>query len=231
MTLGNDAGPSDSLRSPLDHALRNGAGPSDSLRSPLDHALRNGAGPSDSLRSPLDHALRLVQMAGWMGTGKSTIARAVSTNQVFVVLDHDTTKSALLVAGVPHPPAGAASYEILFRLAEDLLRQGHSVLIDSPSLYSSIPDRGLAIAHIVGARYYFVECNCPDNLSESRLLDRNSRLSQVATQADATAIRNDPARVPHRPDFGALMIDTSRNIDQCVQEILHYLDGPGVSSN
>ena len=64
----------------------------------------------------------LMQMAGWMGVGKSTLPRRWRTPSTAVIIDHDTTKSALLDAGVPHPPAGAASYEVVFRLAEDLLR-------------------------------------------------------------------------------------------------------------
>ena len=34
---------------------------------------------------------------------KSTIARAVGTELGGVVLDYDTTKTAILAAGVPHP--------------------------------------------------------------------------------------------------------------------------------
>ena len=111
-------------------------------------------------------------MAGWMGTGKPTIAAAVAREVRFVVLAHDTTKSALLTAGVPHPPAGAASYEIFFNVAEDLLVQEHSVIIDSPSLYPFVPERGLALAARLGVRYYFVERRCPQRLAKTGLTDR-----------------------------------------------------------
>lgn len=94
----------------------------------------------------------LLQMAGWMGTGKSTIAVQVGAETGAVVIDHDTTKTAILAAGVPHPPAGAASYEVVFALTRELLAQGHSVIIDSPSVYASIPERGMAAAAATGAR-------------------------------------------------------------------------------
>ena len=171
---------------------------------------------------------QLLQMAGWKGTGKSTVAAAVARQRPLVVLDHDTTKSALLAAGVPSPPAGAASYEVLFGLAEDVLRQGHSVIIDSPSLYPSIPERGLAIARRLGVGYYFAECICPDQLAESRLDNRDARLSQVADRTDASAIRRDPGRTPHRPEQGAISIDTTTAIDDCVGDIVRYLTGTGV---
>ena len=56
----------------------------------------------------------LMQMSGWMGSGKSTIATAFGRETGAVVLDHDTTKTAVMAVGIAHPPAGAASYEVLF---------------------------------------------------------------------------------------------------------------------
>ena len=164
-----------------------------------------------------------------MGSGKSTIAAVLARELRVVVLDHDTTKSALLAANVPHPPAGAASYEMLFGVAEDLLAQGHSVAIDSPSLYPSIPERGIAMARRSGVRYHFIECHCSDELAATRLTSRRNRASQVASTIAAEAVRRDPGRAPHRPKHGVLTLDTDRDLDTCVREVLAYLDGPGVS--
>ena len=169
----------------------------------------------------------LMQMAGWMGTGKSSLASAVASTVSAVILDHDTTKSALLAAGVPHPPAGAASYEVVFSLARDLLAQGHAVIIDSPSLYSSIPERGLSLATEAGVRYFFVECVCDEAVTEQRLLTRTGRRSQVASAAQASAVRGDPGRVPHRPEKGARSVDTSRPIGECVERVMEYIAGTG----
>ena len=121
----------------------------------------------------------LLQMAGWMGTGKSTIAHAAATATGAIVIDHDTTKTALLEAGVPHPPAGAASFRVVHAIAADLLSQGHSVIIDSPSLYESIPEIGAAIAAQADAGYFFVECQCPDEIADTRIESRTNRTSQV----------------------------------------------------
>ena len=171
----------------------------------------------------------LLQLAGWMGCGKSTIASAVARERNVVVLDHDTTKSALLRANVPHPPAGAASYEVLFSVAADLLVQGHSVAIDSPSLYPSIPERGMAIARALGVRYHFIECQCSDELAAERLMNRRGRLSQVTSAIAAEGVRQDAGRAPHRPNRGVLVLDTGRDLDSCVREVLEYLEGPGAS--
>lgn len=164
----------------------------------------------------------LVQMAGWMGTGKSTIAHAAATATGAIVLDHDTTKTALLEAGVAHPPAGAASYDVVHAIAADLLSQGHSVIIDSPSLYESIPETGAAIAAQANARYLFVECQCPDVMADERITHRINRLSQVVTAAEAQAIRNDPHRKPARP-AGAIILDTTLSKTESVNTVLGWL--------
>jgi predicted kinase len=54
-----------------------------------------------------------LQMSGVPGSGKTTIAMAVSQATDAVIIDHDVTKSALLDAGVPAAIAGKASYEVL----------------------------------------------------------------------------------------------------------------------
>ena len=66
-----------------------------------------------------------IQMSGAPGSGKTTIANAISERIKAVIIDHDVTKSALLNAGVPVATSGRASYSVLIALGEDLLRQGH----------------------------------------------------------------------------------------------------------
>lgn len=171
----------------------------------------------------------LVQMAGWMGAGKSTLGRALAPLVHAAILDHDTTKSALLGAGVPHPPAGAASYEVLFALAADLLAGGVAVIIDSPSLYAGVPERGLAAASAAGVPYYFIECACSEALATERLSERSARPSQVADADEAAAVRAGAGRTPWRPAVGALVVDTSRPLSACLEEALTYLAGPGAS--
>ncbi len=172
----------------------------------------------------------LLQMAGWMGTGKSTIARAAATATGAIVLDHDTTKTALLEAGVPHPPAGAASYRIVHAIAADLLSQGRSVIIDSPSLYESIPEIGAAIAAQADARYLFVECQCPDEIADTRIESRANRASQVATAAEARSIRADPSRAPARP-AGAFVLDTTVAVEESVGTLLGWLRSDELDSS
>jgi predicted kinase len=171
----------------------------------------------------------LLQMAGSTGCGKSTIAAAVGSATGAVVLDHDTTKSAIMAAGVPHPPAGVASYEVLFDLARDILSQGHSVVIDSPSVYAIIPTRGMALATALVAEYYFVECLCPEDVADPRVEFRHARPSQLSSAMRAAEVRESPQRHPHRPSDGTFIVDTTQPLDECVASVLRYLTSPGAS--
>src|SRR4051794_38072000 len=100
----------------------------------------------------------LLQMAGPPGAGKSSLAAALSQRRGAVVLNMDVIKSALLDAGAAWALAGPAAYDVMFAQAGDLLAHGHSVILDSPSHYPQIPERGLTIAQAAGATYRFIEC-------------------------------------------------------------------------
>src|SRR5205085_623714 len=103
------------------------------------------------------------QMAGAPGSGKSGLARAIAAATGAVVLDTDVVKSGILDSGVEWSAAGPAGYSVLFALAADLLDQGLSVIVDGPSHYAIIPERGMAISGDRGVRYRFIECVCDDD--------------------------------------------------------------------
>ena len=113
----------------------------------------------------------LVQMSGAPGSGKSTIARRLAHERGLVILYHDVVKAAQLAAGLPFAQAGRLSYAVLLGLAEDLLRQGHRVVIDSPCFYDELLDCGQSIAARAGVAYRYIECVTDD----LEVLDRRLR--------------------------------------------------------
>jgi predicted kinase len=178
--------------------------------------------------------LFLLQMAGAPGSGKSSLARALSHARGAVVLDADVIKSALLDAEVAWALAGAAGYEVLFALAADLLEQGRSVILDSPSHYPQIPARGLALAQATGVTYRFIECVCGDQaVLAQRLGQRTPRRSQMrgldTPSLDAGGAMPAARRLgPHqwetyRPPDGYLVLDTTGPLENYLGEALLYL--------
>ncbi|MGH2530720.1 MAG: AAA family ATPase [Thermomicrobiales bacterium] len=128
--------------------------------------------------------LTLVVMAGPPGSGKSTLALALSRELGWPVVDKDSLKSPLLEVGVPEKMAGHASYELLFEVGRDLLvRQGFSVILDSPAGYPIVIRKAEELAREVGARLRFVLCLADYDLRARRLAAREKRRSQWTTLA------------------------------------------------
>lgn len=179
----------------------------------------------------------LLQLAGAPGTGKSGLARAIADVTGAVVLDADVVKSAILDSGVEWPAAGPAGYSVLFALAADLLDQGRSVIVDSPSHYATIPERGLAISGTYGVTYRFIECVCDDDDQlEQRMAGRAPRPSQMrgvgrAPLASTGAMSPNATQVgQHRwktfgPANGHLRLDTRGGRDSYVPAALAYVAG------
>jgi predicted kinase len=176
----------------------------------------------------------LLQMAGAPGSGKSSLARAVATATSAVVLDSDAVKSEMLDAGVEWSVAGGAAYGVLFALAAEILDQGRSVIIDSPSHYPTIPERGLAICRDCAVSYRLIECVCEDVAElERRLGSRSPRRSQMrgvgVEPLDAGGAMSPDARSigPHRwrtfgPDGGHLLLDTRGALESYLPAALSY---------
>lgn len=162
----------------------------------------------------------VIQMHGEPGSGKSSLARALAQNSDFVVLDKDLVKSGLLASGVPEEVAGPAAYEAHFRLAEDLLRQGRSVVLDSPCYWPQVERRGRDISSQSSARYVMIETICPDRDEIARRLQHRVRLeSQPAVPSDGQL----PVGAAE-PGCERLVCDTTRPLPELVGEVVDQLD-------
>ena len=181
----------------------------------------------------------LVQMAGVPGSGKSAVAQELARQLPATLLDHDDTKSALLLAGISEVQAGPASYAVIKALASRALELGGSCIIDSPCFYRELLAFGQDTAARFGAHYRFVECVVPDLVEiRRRIKNRNSKPSQfkdlddMVSHAGATPRRAEDLMVEWltktvRPSVGGLNLDTSRPPAECVELALSYIKGPG----
>ena len=121
----------------------------------------------------------LVMMAGPPGSGKTTLALALSKVLGWPTVDKDTLKSPMLNSGVPEEVAGPASYDLMFQVGRDLLiRQGLSVILDSPAGYPDVIERAAELAKDARARLRFVLCLADCDVRNQRLAARVSTESQ-----------------------------------------------------
>ncbi len=163
-------------------------------------------------------SLFLLQMAGMPGSGKSALARVLGRRAGAVVIDKDILKSAAHAAGVDEAQAGAVAYEAMFEQASHMLGQGWSVILDSPSFWKTIPEKGSAIAVDRHVPYYFIECLCPDKHEHARRLRDRPRL---ASHPGEEAL--DVERKTFTPPGPYLRVDTTQSIQRCLELVLDYL--------
>ncbi len=178
--------------------------------------------------------LFLVQLAGAPGSGKSTFAAALAGARDAVIVNSDVVKSTLLDAGVVWSQAGPAAYQVLFALADDLLGQGRSVVLDSPSHYDYIPANGQRVASQHAVRYRFIELVCDDiDELKRRLAERKPRRSQMPDLDTPPPDSDKPTgavRVgTHRwqtagPAGGHLVLDARGPVESFLPEALAYVD-------
>jgi predicted kinase len=177
----------------------------------------------------------LLQLAGAPATGKSLLAAEIVKHRPAVIVNSDVVKSTMLDAGVEWKLAGPTAYQVLFALADDLLGQGYSVIVDSPSHYSYIPESGERTGRAHGCRYRFIELVCPD-LDElaRRFAQRTPRRSQMrgVDQGPAGAPENfsRAKRVgahqwqTHGPEGGHMVLDTTGPVGNYLKQALDYID-------
>lgn len=175
-----------------------------------------------------------MQMAGLMGVGKSTLAQAIGQRTGAVVLDLDVVKSAALDAGADRETAGQVAYEVLRSLAGSFLKQGRSVILDSPCFSPDVLEKGLALARSGDATYAYIECVLPDGVEHRRRLHaRPRRRSQgpdfgvPPPDGPPPAPGVAPGVIPTREGFFPASpwrrIDMRQSLDQCLTEAIAYL--------
>jgi predicted kinase len=167
-------------------------------------------------------SLYLLQMAGVPGSGKSALARLIGKRTGAVVLDKDILKTAALDSGVEEAQAGPAAYEAFFALADHLLGQGLSVVLDSPSFWETIPEKGAAVAAGRMVPYHFIECVCPDEAELARRLRERPRLRSNPGEEAVDARWQTIA-----PPGPYLRIDTTQLIERCLELALEYVGAAG----
>jgi predicted kinase len=127
-------------------------------------------------------------------------------------------KTAALEAGAKEELAAGVAYDVFFALADNLLGQGWTVVLDSPSFWETIPKRGIEIAQQRHVPYFFIECVCDDNDELARRLRERPRLASQPGEE----ILETPSTTIKPPD-AHLRVDTTNDIQRCLSLALDYL--------
>lgn len=192
---------------------------------------------ADHLQIAVSHLhaarVRLVLVGGLPGTGKSTLATALSDHLGWAVLRSDELRKDLLHLGhtVPAGPDGysrevtAGTYAELLDRARALLRRGVSVVLDASWHDARHRTVAAGVAAEAGAELHQLECRVPADVARRRLAARRGDASDAdVTVHDAMAREADAWP-------GATNVDTGSGVDAARRIALVALDMPEVPSN
>lgn len=169
-----------------------------------------------------------IQMSGFPGSGKSTLAREISKRTGSVIIDHDIVKSALLTSlnstSINPKAAGGIAYDIDWALIDFHLASGHNVILDSPCLYEEMILKGTELTRKHQVEYKYIECILHDfNEINDRLKKRERKISQIEEIQSEEAFRK-TIESSKKPDVPVLMVDTSKPIEEYIDEVMDYLN-------
>ncbi|TDZ45199.1 AAA family ATPase [Mycobacteroides franklinii] len=170
-------------------------------------------------------AVRLIRIGGGPGTGKTTLAKALSERTGAQVISTDAVRRELqeqgVIAGEPGILDGglystqnvAAVYETVLQRARKLLAWGQSVILDGTWRDPHQQERTRDLACQTHAVLHEFECHVPLSLTQNRIAHRGPTLSDatsdIAAALDVTARTSDTV----------LRIDTNRPVAESVAQI------------
>lgn len=166
-----------------------------------------------------------VVVTGLAGVGKSTLARALAREVGLVLLELDRMEASLLNQGISGDDLGWGGYEAITALAEDNLRLGLGVVLDSVGWTQALRTRWAELAEASGAAYRPIELTCSDLAVHWRRLEsRDSSGRSRRSNPDWEAVQ--ARRTLYEPwDRSRLVLDSVRPPDDLVREAASYVRG------
>ncbi len=169
-------------------------------------------------------AVRLVMIGGLPGTGKTTLAEALSARMGWVTINTDAVRHELVEArgsapwghGAYAPEVTARTYDLVLARARTALGLGESVIVDASfrdeTNRAAVRDLGRALS----ATMVELECRCPAIVAESRLIARD-----VASNAsDATPTIAAQMARSYAPWPEATAIDSARPLEDAMSSVI-----------
>jgi predicted kinase len=188
----------------------------------------------------------IIQMSGPPGSGKSTTAKPLGKALDAIIIDNDMIKSFFLESDIfahnedPFDQSAKLAYKFQWVLAEDMVKQGRSVIMDCVCNFSPVLENGSALAKKFGFAYQYVEITT----NSMELLDQ--RLQQrVPLRSQRTGVYRPPADQcngaidgeegyqalfnkwmnPKRPSTGIIVVESTSSLETRVSYILGQISG------
>lgn len=177
--------------------------------------------------------VRLVLVGGLPGTGKSTVANAIGAARDWTVLHSDVVRKELLGLRPTDPARAAfgegaysddhtsATYDALLERAIARLVMGESVVLDASWTDPRLRERAVAAAHDCDSDLVVLECRAPRDVAATRIATRVDATGSDATAQVAAAMARSTS-----PWTGAVVLDTTADLDVTISGALAAVDRP-----
>jgi predicted kinase len=165
--------------------------------------------------------MTLIVMRGYPGTGKSTIARAISAALHAPLIDRDIIRQKAVDIFGNLPFVGRFSYELMFALAEEQLSLGLSVVMDTPLTYRTTYEQAKELAQSFHAPMLVVHCQCPPEVQKRRLEGRVGKVSEFQITSWREWLQWKP-RFEDFDDHGCI-IDTSNPLEDSLAKVIRTI--------
>ena len=158
--------------------------------------------------------------SGLPASGKSTLAKHITKIYRAVYLRIDTIEQGLL--DLCHTEVQGEGYELSYRIANDNLKLGNSVVSDSCNTIDLTRKAWENLASLNGCRYINIEVVCSDKIEhQRRLKERVNEIENLKVLSWEDVVR----REYHSWTEDRIIIDTAhKSIMSCVEELVNKIE-------
>ena len=170
----------------------------------------------------------LVLMAGYGGSGKTTLAYALGTKLGWPVIEKDILKSEIvfLRSKLSIREINTLTYNLLFRVARGILvQQRLSVILDTSAAFPEMMAHVDALVEESEARLKIIFCKASHTIRRDRLRKRNNQdAGRRQLMIDLSDMDEDDwQRFDHLPVEHLIELDTSQPFEEYFEKARHHL--------
>jgi predicted kinase len=163
----------------------------------------------------------LVVMAGFPGTGKTTLANKLGQRLDWQVIDKDGIKEQYMCEGLSDEEAAWYAYEASFtKISISLNIAKASVVFDSSAIPEFVWETAKKIAHNSGADLKVLHCMVDNDVRTRRLQERKPLISQ--RNSSTFTIRPDLSQFIHLPS-DTFPVNTLTSSEPPLARIIDYV--------